>query len=232
MKLYHEMDLQILWDFIFPVRCLSCGKYPEGRAPLCRNCSENIAIHQTFFCGTCEARLPEGKKICHPDTPFILGAAADYGNETVRELIYALKFNGVKSAAVPLGNLVLSYLKPLLKQGVVVVPVPLGKKREGMRGYNQAELIAQTVSAGLSAPILSVLIRTKETKPQSGLRDNKLREENVAECFSLTSGTELKGKTVLLLDDVTTSHATFREAAKALRRGGAKKVYAVAASKA
>ena len=226
------MDLQILWDFLFPVHCISCRRYTESEAPLCAECFNKLSLHQTFFCGTCKARLPESRKICHPATPFILGAATDYENETVRELIYALKFNGVKSAAAPLGNLMLSYLKPLLIHEVVVVPVPLGKKRLRVRGYNQAELIAKIISEGLSAPMVSALIRDRETKPQSGLRKVKLREENVVECFSLSPGIDLNKKIVLLVDDVTTSGATFREAALALKRGGAKLVYAVAASKA
>jgi len=226
------MNLKILWDFLFPVHCISCRKYPESEAPLCAECFNKLSVHQTFFCGTCKARLPEGKKICHPATPFILGAAANYENETVRELIYALKFNGVKSAAIPLGNLTLSYLKPLLSHDVVVVPVPLGKKRLRTRGYNQAELIAKIVSEGLYAPMVSALIRDRETKPQSGLRKVKLREENVAGCFSLSPEIDINKKIVLLIDDVATSGATFREAALVLKRGGAKLVYAVATSKA
>jgi ComF family protein len=226
------MDLEFLWDLIFPARCISCRKYPESRVPLCAACAAKIPIHQTFFCGTCSARLPEGKKICHEDSSFILGAAADYGNEAVMGLIYALKFNGVKSAAIPLGNLMISYLKPLLPSETVIVPVPLGKKRFKARGFNQAELIAKAVADGISAPIICALLRIRETKPQSGIRDIKFREQNVSECFALAPGADTKGKTILLIDDVTTTHATFREAARALKQAGAKKVYAVAAAKA
>src|SRR5260370_10358347 len=89
-KIISRMNLEFLWDFIFPIRCVSCKKYPEGRAPLCADCALKISVHRTLFCGTCSARLPEGKKICHWETQFILGAAADYGNETVRSLVYAL----------------------------------------------------------------------------------------------------------------------------------------------
>lgn len=226
------MNLEFLWDFIFPTRCVSCRKYPEGRAPLCEDCLNKIPLNKTFFCGTCGARLPETKKVCHKETQFILGAAADYENESVRDLIYALKFGGVKLAAEPLGNLIISYLKPLLAEEIAIVPVPLGKKRMNLRGYNQAELIANTVAESLSASLIRPLIRTKETRPQSGLRDMKLREENVSDCFALAPEIDIKNKTMLLIDDVTTSQATFREAAKALKIGGAKKIYAVAAAKA
>jgi competence protein ComFC len=226
------MDLEFLWDLIFPLRCVSCRKYPEGREPLCADCRGKIPVQQTFFCSVCSARLPEGRKICHQDSQFILGAAADYSNESVMELIYALKFGGVKAAAVPLGNLIVSYLKPLLQTEVQIVPVPLGKRRENFRSYNQAELIARIVALEFSAPLIPALLRIRETKPQSGLRDIKLREENVSGCFVAARGADLKGRTVLLIDDVTTTQTTFREAARALKQGGAKKVYAVAAAKA
>lgn len=226
------MNLEILWDLIYPTRCISCRKYPESRAPLCADCALKIPVHQTFFCGVCSARLPEGKKICHQDSPFILGAAADYGNETVRGLVYALKFNGVKSAAIPLGNLMVSYLKPLLCLETVIVPVPLGKKRLNARGFNQAELIAKVVAEGVSVPVIRALLRIRETEPQSGLRDMKFREQNVSECFAPAPEVDVSGKIILLIDDVTTSQATFREAARALKQAGARKIYAVAAAKA
>lgn len=229
---FHTNAGKFFLDLIFPSRCLPCRALTEPGQALCRDCSQKIKIHRTLFCGKCGARLPRDKKICHKDFPFLLAAAADYKDPQIRALIHGLKFRSVRDAALPMGELLVRYLEAIAFpiNEYSLVPIPLGARRRRERGFNQAELIAEAVAKRFGAPLLTdVLRRVKETKPQSELEDLEGRRQNVAGCFSVL---RLPEKQPLLIDDVTTSGATFREAAEALKSAGARRIVALAVAKA
>src|SRR3989344_1214947 len=84
-------------EIFFPSLCVSCGGHITGRETICASCLEKIPLNKSLFCGKCEARIPpacrqgrENKKICHHDFPYILGAAANYKNELVRDIVREL----------------------------------------------------------------------------------------------------------------------------------------------
>ena len=105
-----------------------------------------------------------------------------------------------------------------------VVPIPLGKKRKEERGYNQVGMIAFSLAALAKWEYMpGALIRTRETVSQVGLSSPE-RKENVRDAFGCQSCVVI-GKTLLLVDDITTTGATMQEGAKALLAGGAKEVY-------
>jgi len=113
------------------------------------------------------------------------------------------------------------------------VPVPLSRTRERTRGFNQSELLAEATAELLRIRKESGnLVRSKHTKPQTGLESRNDRERNVKECFTLRDPERMKGANVLLVDDVTTSGATLREAARTLRSAGVKHVVAIVLAKA
>ena len=121
------------------------------------------------------------------------------------------------------GQLQLQLEKPL------VVPVPLGKKRLRERGFNQSHLIAETFAHALQLPYAPhVMARTRNTPPQSKSETFKGRFQNVAGCFEVKDANAVRGSDVLLVDDVTTSGATFKEASLALKSAGARSVTALA----
>lgn len=237
------MDFHFIFDLIFPPVCASCEARVGRDEPLCAGCLGKINFYRTLFCGRCEARLPsvvsakEGgflvKKICHLDHPYILGAAMNYHEPSVQPLIKALKFGRAKNVAPFLGEILADYAFPLLvRQNFLVVPVPLGEKRLKGRGFNQAELIAQSFAKKINLSLEpSALRRVKNTKPQSKVRSHRERLDNVSGAF-LADETRVAGKNIILIDDVTTSGATFYEAASALKSAGAKKIIALAAAKA
>jgi ComF family protein len=225
------MNLDFFMDALFPRRCLRCGASIKNGV-LCRKCRAGIVLYTSFFCGKCKARIPTTSKVCHKDFPYILGAAASYGNETVKTLIHCLKFRGIRGTAEPLAEIMTEYSSSL---GIdldyyVVVPVPLSLRREHERGFNQSELIGKIFAEKLSLPLeKKKLLRIRDTAPQSATENVFERRENVDGCFWAANNSFL-GKNIVLVDDVTTSGATFLEAALAMKRAGAKKIIALAAA--
>ena len=219
----------LMKDWLFPVKCIGCGKEDEKEL-LCQRCFLEIKINQTLFCGKCRARLPENKKICHKDFPYILGMATDYDERRVSELISGFKFKFWEEAAKPLGKVLIEYARnlPLKREGSLIVPIPLSKQREKERGFNQSQILAEILAKGLGLRLDSTsLIRVRNAKPQSEM-DFYKRLENVKGVFTTKNSNLLKNQKIILVDDVVTSGATFLEAATVLKEAGAKNIIAVA----
>lgn len=228
------MKLDSLLDLVFPPTCANCEARLYSQEPLCSACSSAITPHRTLFCGTCRARLPEAKKICHLGTPYLLGAATDYASDPIRSLIRALKFEYARSAGLFLGNLLARYATSLGFDwhGRIVIPVPLGKHRERARGFNQSMLIAETLARTTGCQVESAnLFRSRDTAPQSELREPEERRINVEDCFTLRNPGSIKGARPVLVDDVTTSGATLYEAARVLKAAGARDIIAFTVAK-
>jgi competence protein ComFC len=235
LQTYQLMNFKTVLDLFFPLRCAGCQRTTKNE-PLCAECFASIPIYDTLFCGECKARSPAGKKICHPKVPYLLAAATDFHNPVVTSLIHALKFQYISSAAIPLARLTAQYLNTVIPETshTVVVPVPLSKRRARARGYNQSELIAAPLAAYLQIPFETcALSRIKNSDPQSTLHGgNFARAENIRGCFAVTDSASIAEKNILLVDDVTTSGATFSECARALKSSGARQIIAVASAKA
>lgn len=107
---------------------------------------------------------------------------------------------------------------------IVFTPIPLHPKKLRRRGYNHAELLAKGLSKKLNIPVSSILERTKETKVQYGLK-LKDRKENVKEAFIVNSKHKIPNANIFLVDDILTSGSTLLEAARILKKNGAKKVW-------
>ena len=256
------MLLNLFANILFPPVCVACRRRVR-RGVICRRCFKSIGIRDALSCGQCLVRLPgarngtsargasgSAKKICHPDFPFLLGAAGRYENRAMKALIHHLKFRSIRDAAKPLATLMLRHVSraKIDLRGFIVMPIPLSNRRLRVRGYNQAELIARhfvemlgkTTSSGMGSgcnPVnLSVaantLVRAKHTQPQSATESIAERKENIRGAFAVQNPDAICGKNILLIDDVTTSGATFLEAALALKAAGANKIICLAAAKA
>jgi ComF family protein len=229
------MFFDSLLELIFPSRCLGCGDGVASGSAACEKCLAAIKINRTLFCGKCRARLPGAKRICHRDFPYVLGAASDYDNETIKSLIHGLKFRNMKSAARPLAELIVKYADSLKLplEKFSVIPLPLSSKRLRERGYNQSELVAQIFAARFGLAFeTNVLCRAKHTKPQSETKSLAERKENIRSCFAVNRAEAASGKNFILIDDVTTSGATLFEAAAVLKSAGARKILAMTVAKA
>ena len=106
------MNFNTIGDIFFPPVCVGCGD-SIAHGVLCATCLQGIVRFDTLFCGACAARLPDQKKICHKDAPFVLGAAAPYDDDALRALIHALKFQGIGAAAEPLAEILAAYVTRL-----------------------------------------------------------------------------------------------------------------------
>jgi len=241
--MYYLIKLKkIFLEILFPPVCLSCQKHIiEQENYLCHLCATKIVINKTLICSVCRARLPDNRKTCHKKSLYILAAAAFYNDETIKNLIWRLKYRNEKAAVAPLAKILIEHLKltgliseigPLKPKNTILVPIPLHPARERQRGFNQSFLLAEKLAKNFNLNLTNSLSREKNTKPQAEIEDFKKRQENVIDCFSVKNIDEIKGKNILLVDDVSTSGSTLNEAAKVLKKAGAKKIIGLVAARA
>lgn len=238
----------IMLDIIFPPICLNCRKYLIGDKFICDDCFRLIKINSALFCPICKSRLADNKKICNHSKKiqpyfYLLAAAGNYDDAVLRNLIHGLKYQYLKNSASFLGELIFRYLKNLplpfvknQKSAVngqwLIIPIPLHSSRERQRGFNQSKLIAEFIAEKFNLPLIEILKRIKNNKPQVGLKGNEERIENVKNCFAIQNPKLVEKKNILLIDDVFTSGATMNEAVKILKQNGARRVIALVLAKA
>ncbi|MCC6465031.1 MAG: ComF family protein [Planctomycetes bacterium] len=159
--------------------------------------------------------------------------AAGHYQPPLSDILRALKFGGARNAAKPPAAWLtaLVFDRGLAPRVDVVVPVPLHPLRLWHRGYNQAAEIARPLARALGKPLLDALRRRAETAGQARLSAAQ-RRSNVEGAFAVRKPAAVTGKTILLVDDVMTTGATFREAALTLKRAGAKAVLGAVAARA
>lgn len=215
-----------LIDFIFPKRCIFCNTPIYSGKPYCEQCVSLIPFAEDV-CLVC-AKNP---CVCNRrETAFSAVAAVFFYELGAENAVRQLKFHERVSYASPLAH----YLYEKLLQCDFypeidcIIPVPMTKKAEYERGYNQSVLLAKELSKKSSIPTYTgILTKKKDTKKQHDL-GQKERQENLKDAFEIVNPQQIAGKTVLLCDDVYTTGATFEECARRLLSGGAKKVFCIA----
>jgi len=143
----------------------------------------------------------------------------------IRQAIHELKYRNLRAIAGLFAQWLNDYLTTNPVPGEVLVPVPLHRKRLRERGYNQSSLLAQELAKLAHLPVVDdCLIRRRHALPQARTTTVDERRSNVAGAFSCRDG-RLKGKQVLLIDDVSTSGATLDACARALKEAGVTSVW-------
>lgn len=223
-----------LIHLIYPNRCPICGEILGKDSNLCRECLSGLKRLSPPFCPICSIPFPDGEshicEACLRKRPYFDSLSSAYIYEgTASKAIHLFKFQKKKSAGRAIGTLLsefaISWWKGISKKDIeyVVVPVPLGKGRLRERGFNQSLIIARYVAKklNLSMDCLS-LRRIKETEQQSVLGIEE-RKKNVRSAFKVF-GEDLKGKGVILVDDVATTGSTLNECARTLKEAGAEEI--------
>jgi len=195
-------------------------------APFCQQCSEPFegAIATAFTCANC----------AHRTIYFDAAVAAYRGRGIVRQIIHDFKYG----RQIHLRHLVARWLYAAFdderlrgREFDMIVPVPLHPARQRERGFNQANLLAELLTAQISIPSKPVLKRVRYTTTQTAL-DRAERMENLHNAFRLRRNANVRGLRVLLIDDVLTTGSTLSECARILKRSGAISVHAATAARA
>jgi competence protein ComFC len=241
ISLYKSELFQAAISLLYPATCTVCGKNLRAREYLCGACEAKIVRIVAPFCQTCSEPF-EGSintafscaNCAHRTIYFDAAVAAYRGRGIVREIIHEFKYG----REIHLRHLVGRWLSAALDDERVrnvsfdvLVPVPLHPARQRERGFNQASLLAELLSAQTSLPSKPVLERIRYTTTQTAL-DRSERMENLHNAFRLRKNADVRGLRVLLIDDVLTTGSTLSECARVLKRAGAISVHAATAARA
>ncbi len=210
-------------DMMAPRVCLVCGcAIPEGS--LCRSCLDSLPLapakEEVYLRFTKMAR----EKVCVSAACALMSFSDD---KAYRNIIHGLKYSGIRSIGMEFGAMLASRLISEEMTGYdLVVPLPIHAAKKRERGYNQSDLIAEAIASALGIPAEKNLVkRAVYTRTQTSLGAES-RAGNVESIFLPKKNTaaRLKGKRVLLADDVITTGATVNSCAEALLIGGAARV--------
>jgi ComF family protein len=197
--------IYFLIDFLFPSQCIGCGK---EKVPLCTRC----------------VKLAR-KSLSAPHSYVI--SAFDFKDPLVKQAIHASKYYHRRDLVPPLSAVLAEELKKSADAdtGTVLIPVPMHPYRKLLRGYNQAELIAEEVGRRLNLPVqTNVLAKIVHNKRQATIKHREDRLKNQKDTFAVIS--PVSGGTYILIDDVTTTGTTLYELRRILLKEGARSVRA------
>ena len=194
----------------------------------------NKLIIKPNYCEKCGAHIVEDARLCIQckdyDRIFDRSFSVYMYLESVALAVQRLKFNGEKFLAKNFASILAKKLEEISIDVDFITFVPSTAKRVKERGYNQAQEVAQELSKLVNIACLNVLTKTKETAHQTQL-NRKERLQNLIGSISVLDKWQVKGKNVLVIDDVFTTGSTLSACAKALKKAGAQKVYGLTLAK-
>ena len=230
-----------LLNFVFPLDCKICEKpIRESKGySICKDCFKTIELIDQPYCRKCGKPLiptdffKQNRGILCLDCKrkkysFEFSRSTGVYDKVLKKCIHLFKYYGEKKLAKPLGKLMVDYLlknDEFKKKVDLIIPVPLHKNDLKKRGFNQSVLLSKVIGDYFFIPVgEKVLIKKKLTPFQVNL-SKKEREKNILRAFSVEKPEEIKGKNILILDDVFTTGSTVEECAKELKEARAKKIY-------
>lgn len=226
-------------DFIFPPVCVICeNELKIGERFICGDCYLNIDFIESHFCRRCGAPIDRDRKRCkyckgikfHFKKVRAVGTYTSPLSEMVHFLKYSRKTRIAKRLGILMGNVFKSDSE--LNSTDIIVPVPLHRVRQRERGYNQSKLLAKVVADITSKRlVVDAVIRKKPTKSQT-LLSSEERVINLKNAFEVVAPERIKGRKVVLVDDVLTTGTTLEEMAKTLVGAGANSIYCLVLARA
>lgn len=223
-------------DLLFPQECLGCGL---ARTWLCNNCYSEIITRRDFPCISCGRPTLNGEThpSCRTNKTVDGVLVATYHTELISELVHAFKYDRLQEVCEIFSRLLLQKVDQaplgsmlLLNNETVLLPVPLHRTRAWDRGFNQTELLARHLQRvchlqGNQVACESV-VRNRFTPSQTTLKRRK-RIRNLDGAFSVKDDRAIRGKTVIIIDDVITTGTTIFELTRVLKQAGAREVWAL-----
>ncbi len=220
--------LHSVLDFALPPRCGGCGAIVDEIDSFCADCWRKLDFLGQGGCVRCGLPLRAteadtcGRCLAKPPRLDRIRSAVAY-DEISRSIALRLKYG----RKVALARTMSRYMLPLvgdLPAGTIIVPVPLHRSRLWSRGFNQSAIVARQLSrrTGLAVAV-DALERIRQTPPLKGLNVRQ-RRRTVAGAFRANPKAELRGRTVVLIDDVLTTGSTANACARVLKRAGAARV--------
>lgn len=218
----------MILDLLYPVCCVGCGR---PGVSVCGRCESRFAYVEKDVCLYCKKMSPFGLTHVNCRKPDGVAGAMSifYYNPFLKKLIAAIKYDlatqvwhDLSLTIKPAGLYKLSFFTGLQDE-TYLIPMPLHKRRERMRGFNQAVLIAKWIQEYLDIPILQALERKKNTVYQARLRGTANREKNVKNAFVVKE--KIQNHNIIVIDDVLTTGETVKEVARVCIKAGASSVY-------
>ena len=219
-----------LLRLVYPPKCIFCDTIVENdRFAVCSECMREMPENQRAcaVCGTpldtvygpllCTACAKRRRPFQRAYVPFVY-------KDAVRSSILGFKFGGKRARAVTFAAYILLKMRELeAKRPDVITFVPLHFIRLGKRGYNQSALLAKALGGMLGVPVLPLLRKKRHTPPQSKQRKRE-RQNALRDAFVFRKKADIRGKHILLIDDVITTGATLSACARVLRKNGAVRI--------
>ena len=218
----NKISVNILQRFFWTNRCRLCAKVISVNGTLCEDCNtDKIRIPENFF----SSKVYSTKSFDRHTSPF-------FYKSPVRDGIHNLKYDSFKRGAEYLAKEMIDVLERDFREEEpdFITCVPMSEKRKKQKGYNQCDYLIRHIGKAFGIkPTYDLIIKTKDTPTQVNL---KLQERltNLKGAFTANKKYDIKGKTVLLCDDVITTGSTLSECSKALKKAGALRVICVTAA--
>jgi len=216
---------------LFPPKCEFCGSVGDV---FCENCISNCLLLLNQHCIVCDKPSIDGMthKYCYKaGIPIQLLSVFVYGGN-VRQCVRKSKYSSrlfMCLKRLSFEGINLAYEWNYNLKDFIIVSIPVSKEREKLRGFNQVDVISKSFSKKFKLEIDNALLkRIRDTKSQHS-SSRKQRFKNVSNSFLSDLG--VKGKKILLIDDISTTGATFLEASKILYQNGALEVRCFSLSK-
>lgn len=215
--------LDIALALIIPRRCPICGTTLADRERgWCSACESGMTVYDRAVCPQCRRFIPRGSDACEtghaPNDPVVVYPVGGFDN-ALGVLVHALKYDGYRELAKPLGRVLADRIAPSDFSTVVAVPTSPKKRRK--RGYGHAEEIASSCAEALGVPFVPDALQFTRTVADQTKLSAKERQANLRGALEVRNGLSLHGAAVVVVDDVMTTGATMGEAGRALKAAGA-----------
>lgn len=218
--------LDVAMSLLLPRRCPVCGITIHDRERAwCEACEASMRVYDRPICRECRRFLPGGTSACptehDPGEPAVVHAVGAF-DDAFGIMVHALKYDGYRGLAGPLGRLIAERITN--KEYTAVIAVPTSPKKKRKRGYGHAEEIGIACAAALGLPWIPDAIQlTRKVADQTRLNASE-RKANMAGAFAVRPNLSFTDARVLVVDDVLTTGSTLGEAGRVLQEAGAKSV--------